>query len=387
MMQDGDGQSSERDRARRPISVLFPFAGGIVGGSHISALTLIGALDRRRFRPDIVLHSAHGALAGLIAARGEHFELLPEALAPLRPLDLVRTLAARVRFLRARGTQIVHTNEGPMHAAWSPAARLAGARLLWHHRGHPRAKGLRFLAPLFADRVVAVSDFAAPRPGFVSAAHVCSVVRSPFELAAVADDPDAVRRSCRAEVGAPEDAVLLGFFGHLAARKRPLVFVDTVAAVRRLLPGRAIIGLIFGDTLDAGLEHAVRARIIELGLDKHVRLMGFRTPITPWLMACDANIVTAVDEPFGRTLIEAMLLGTPVIAAASGGSLEAIRDGETGFLVPPDQPEAFAKAIVALLRPGRAAALADRAATEARALFGIKAHTDAISAIYSELAA
>src|SRR3546814_10705659 len=43
--------------------------------------------------------------------------------------------------------------------------------------------------------------------------------------------------------------------------------------------------------------------------------MGFRHPSEPWMAACVALLVTAVDEPFGRTLIEAMLLETPVIAA------------------------------------------------------------------------
>src|SRR3546814_14386086 len=60
------------------------------------------------------------------------------------------------------------------------------------------------------------------------------------------------------------------------------------------------------------------------------------------MAACDALIVTAVEEPFGRTLIEAMLLRTPVVAANSGGNPEAIRHGETGLLAPADDPEAFA---------------------------------------------
>src|SRR3546814_9209528 len=67
------------------------------------------------------------------------------------------------------------------------------------------------------------------------------------------------------------------------------------------------------------------------------------------MAACDALLVTAVDEPFGRTLIEAMLLETPVIAANSGGNPEAIEDGENGLIVPPDDPESFADAALALI--------------------------------------
>ena len=50
-------------------------------------------------------------------------------------------------------------------------------------------------------------------------------------------------------------------------------------------------------------------------------------------------MVTARGEPFGRTLIEAMHLGTPVIATRHGGNPEAIEDGRNGFLVDPDDPD------------------------------------------------
>ena len=60
-------------------------------------------------------------------------------------------------------------------------------------------------------------------------------------------------------------------------------------------------------------------------------------------------MVPAIDEPFGRTLIEAMLIGTPVVATASGGNVEAIRDGRNGLLVPPEDAEALAIACRSLL--------------------------------------
>src|SRR3546814_11260111 len=81
-----------------------------------------------------------------------------------------KALASLARYLQQRDVRIVHTNEGPMHVTWGPAARLAGRKLLWHHRSSPRAKGLRFLAPPLAHRVASVSRFAAPRPGGFSAA-------------------------------------------------------------------------------------------------------------------------------------------------------------------------------------------------------------------------
>jgi glycosyltransferase involved in cell wall biosynthesis len=66
-----------------------------------------------------------------------------------------------------------------------------------------------------------------------------------------------------------------------------------------------------------------------------VKLMGYRSPGPFWIAACDQLVVPAVGEPFGRTLVEAMLVGTPVVAARSGGNMEAL-EGGMGLLVEPD---------------------------------------------------
>ncbi|GGE14465.1 glycosyl transferase [Polymorphobacter glacialis] len=369
----------------RPLTILFPFVGGLVGGSHISAAMLIESLDRAEFRPLVLIHGDGGAVAEMLTGRGLAFEAGPPALFPMGG-NLLMSLPERVRFLKARGVDIVHTNEGRMHVAWGLAARAAGVPMLWHHRGNPGARGLRYLAPWVADRVVSVSRFAAPPAGLVSAAARTTVIHSPFEWRR-GQDYSAAAAAARRELGVPADTIVLGFFGHFAARKRPLVFIETVAALRLAMPGRRFVGLMFGAELDSGLEARMRSAIDRLDLGDCVRLMGFRRPIEPWIAACDVNVVTAVDEPFGRTLIEAMLIGTPVVAAASGGNIEAIRDGETGILVERDSPAAFARGIAALLEPGRAAAMARIAADEARKRFSVDAHAEAVECLYRDLVA
>jgi glycosyltransferase involved in cell wall biosynthesis len=96
--------------------------------------------------------------------------------------------------------------------------------------------------------------------------------------------------------------------------------------------------------------------------------------------------VPAVDEPFGRTLVEAMLLGTVVVAAASGGNLEAIRAGETGYLVPPDNAAAFADQILRVVRaPELCRAVADAARRDALSRFGLRQHAEAIMRVYDAM--
>lgn len=379
---------------KKPV-VCFPFTGDLVGGSHVSAMGLIKALDRDRFTPLVVLHSTNGPLAEFFRQQGLDFEAAPVSAHPefSGPRDVkamtrfLRLLPPIMSFLRSRNIRIVHTNDGRVHATWGLAAKLSGVKLLWHHRSDPNSFGLRWMAPWLASHIVSVSRFAGPRPGRIfNASRRSSVVHSPFE-STVGDQID--RPACRAqlvsEIGCPADTFIVGYVGALVNRKRPLVFVDTIAALRKLRPGRPVAGVLFGDVFD-GMDAAVARRAEALGVQDHVHFLGFRYPGTPWIAALDALLVTAVDEPFGRTLIEAMLVGTPVIAADSGGNPEAIVPGKNGLLVQPDDPDAFARALAALMdEPGRKQDIADTAFREARVRFGVPQHVRAISDIYDRL--
>ncbi len=371
-----------------PIVVCFPFVGDQVGGAHISALKLILNLDRARFQPLVVLHQGRGPLADLLATHGIASEPPPSSVA-LQGLNTVRDLAVfvresapMVRFLRQRNVGIVHTNDGRMHATWAIPCRLAGARLLWHHRGNPDARGVRFAAPLLAHRIVCVSGFATPAGAWVR--RKCSIVHSPFDTERPALDRAACRSRLLEELGRPRATAVVSFFGNLMSRKRPHLFVEAIAAMRERAPDLEVVAPLFGDLRDFGDK--VRQRAEALGVSDLTPLMGFRYPPEHWLAGSDALLVPAVNEPFGRTLIEAMLLGTLVIAADSGGNPEAIGHGETGYLVPPDDPLALAdQAIAALRDPAARAAITARARADALARFGLRRHADALMQIYDQL--
>jgi glycosyltransferase involved in cell wall biosynthesis len=269
---------------------------------------------------------------------------------------------------------------------WGLAARLAGSKHLWHHRGDASSFGLRHVAPWLANRLVAVSKFASPRPGLFSASSKCSVVHSPFDVTKmVGVDREESRKHVIAAIGCPPETKLLGYVGTLVDRKRPIVFVEVLAALQRLEPNVEFAGLFLGSAVN-GLDDAARLRAEALGVSDRIHFMGFRYPGEPWIAGLDALLVTAVNEPLGRTLVEAMLLGTPVIAADSGGNPEVVEDGETGMLVRPDDPAEFAKACFRLF--GDAACLAhivETARHEAQARFGIERHVHAITAVYDDL--
>jgi glycosyltransferase involved in cell wall biosynthesis len=377
-----------------PVTVCFPFVGDLAGGSHISACGLIRMLDPERFTALVLVQHKNGAIAKLFEAAGVEVEEAPSSAALMhgRPIGVIMTVQliansySLSRYLRARNVAITHSNDGRTHATWGLAARLAGAKLLWHHRGSPDAIGLRLVAPLLANRVVAVSRFSSPRPGRYSAAKRAQVIHSPFETAQE-HDRQAARRMVEEQLGVSPTTRFIAYSGALIGRKRPLLFVGAIAALRRMAPHLDVRGLVLGESLD-GMEARVATHAEALGVTDIVHQMGFKTPGAYWLAACDILMVPAIDEPFGRTLIEAMLVGTPVVATASGGNIEAIRDGETGFLVRPEDPDALAAACLRLLsEPATWSGIGKAARCDALSRFGDARHATEVMAVYDDMLA
>lgn len=301
-------------------------------------------------------------------------------------LSSVRIVREAARVLSSGKFDVVHTNEGRMHSLWGLAAKMSGVAHVWHHRGNPDARGLRFVAPLTASQVISVSRFAAPHRSGYSAARRCTVIHSPFDLAIVGTSRGEGRRRALEELFLADDAILVGFFGHFSDRKRPLKFIEAIAAAIRADSEIPIHGLMFGEEYDPGLQKQMEQAIERLGLQRSVHLMGFRKPGETWLAGCDALLVPAVDEPFGRTLIEAMLVGTPVVAAASGGNVEAIDDRQTGLLATADDPDALGRALLSVLRDeALAQSIRSNARHHALTNFGIEMHVRSVEAIYDRI--
>lgn len=377
--------------AEDPIRICFPFSGDSVGGSHVSVQGLIDQLDPARYQATVVPEIPGGAIARTFAdaaqlpdpvASGPGF-VPGEAFGVRKALQTLGGIRRRARFLRNHRFDIVHVNDGRTSANWAVAARLAGARLVWHHRGDPDAMGLRLAAPMLADRVLTVSSFALPRPGVWSAARKAQVVHSPFDTSLTVDR-DAARAALREELGFVSDPLVIGFVGSFVPRKRPLVFIDTAVALQDLID-RPVLALMFGEARVPAMAKAVADRVAASASGARVLVMGHRTPGPFWIAACDQLVVPAVGEPFGRTLIESMLVGTPVIAAASGGNVEAL-EGGLGILVPADDAKALAQACASLaLDPGGSYLLATRAQLNARHRFSAAHHGATVAQVYDEL--
>lgn len=372
-----------------PCRLLFPFVGDSIGGSHVSTLELIRGLDRGRFHPVVAIHQ-EGVLAEVLREQGIEPVMAPalphagygEALS--REIATIAAAAPRLaRFIRKHRIDLVHANDTKTNVFWGPAAKLAGARMLWHQRRKHRTSRRFIVYPRIADALVTNSEFTRSRMPD-SLARRAHVVINPIRATEPCRNTDKYRAEIAAAGRRRTAEKIVTFVANLNPQKRVETFIEMAALLETRFPDRIVFPIFGADR--AITANDLEARIASFDLRPGCVPMGAEFPIEPWLCASDIFVAPAVDESFGRTLVEAMLCGAPVVAADSGGHREIIRHGETGLLVPPDDPQAFAEAVAQLIgSPNFAKRLADAAMEDARRRFSVEAHVAHIQEIYDTI--
>lgn len=370
------------------LTVFYPMSGDVMGGSHVSLLGLLEGLDPDKVRILIGLEVPDGRLAEHYGAFQQIADPAPlkkpfKAGTPFGLMSALKTLKGlrkRRAFLIENDIDIVHTNDGRTHATWALATKLAGKKLLWHHRGNPNARGSRHVARWLADRIVTVSSFAMPAPNLVSSGKA-RVVHSPFDVS-IDVDRDRARKRILDEFQLSQDTIVCGYFGTFIDRKRPLAFVDAVVELSKRT-SRPVKGLLFGEPTNEAEAALIADKVAQSGglaVDA-----GYRSPGHEWMGGCDLLLVPAVDEPLGRTLVEAMLVGTPVVATDSGGNPEALA-GDCGVLVSDLSAGTMAEAAIRLLDDDeRRQSIVERAKVTSRENFSQERHVNQVMDVYREL--
>ena len=259
------------------------------------------------------------------------------------PLRWTRALVGLHRFSRAHRFDLVHSN-CVTTIGGSYLARRWRAPHVWHVHELFADDGLsRHLFERLlrrADRVVAAS--AAVGAQFRSPATRAKCVIAPTG----ADVPRGVPTTTPLE----RPVATLICVGRLNAWKGQDDLIEAVALLRArgVDVELDVVGEVFAR------EHQFRDRLVALahdrGLEKHVAFLGERTDALELVGRADIAVVpSALPEPFGMVVVEAMALGRPVIATDAGGPREIISDGRDGILVPPRNPQALADAIARLV--------------------------------------
>ena len=299
-------------------TVLVPFTTAEIGGSHISGILLAAGLAER-FGVRAVVVAPEGA-AVLALAREHGLEAMPSGDVPRHRhpphRDILRT-PARFAALRRLGPRtVVHCNDLGALQAWAPAARLAGVPVIYHNRAFDRDIWPNRLVMRMANHVVSISQSCDARLG-LPAPQRRSVSTDPFRTP-LEIDPAPHRARLAAGRGDPDAVRIVGFIGNFWRRKRPDVFIDVAARLRRRRspPLR--------DVRSRGRHHRRRPGTADRGAaaSRRSSLAGFRLPRRRISPLSTFFLMPALAEPFGRTLVEAILLGIPYVAADDAGRTE-----------------------------------------------------------------
>ena len=163
------------------------------------------------------------------------------------------------------------------------------------------------------------------------------------------------RDAARERLGLPLDRPVMLQLGRLVPRKGVDNVIRALRCVRERVPETMLV-VAGGETDEPDPESTPEiARLIgvarEEGVAEGIRFVGRRprSEIRDWYSAADVFVTTPWYEPFGITPVEAMACGTPVIGAKVGGIQYTVADGDTGLLVPPNDPDSLAQATIRVL--------------------------------------
>ncbi|HEV2124500.1 MAG TPA: glycosyltransferase family 4 protein [Chloroflexota bacterium] len=152
------------------------------------------------------------------------------------------------------------------------------------------------------------------------------------------------RERLRALANLPEDARIVAHIGSFSPEKNHLWLIEAFAEILREISGTHL--LLFGG---GPLRPAVEAAIAEKNLGRHVHLLGKRPDVAELVGGADLFVLPSKIEGIPGVILEAAAQGVPAVATAVGGIGEAVRDGTTGVLTPPEDRAAFVSAVVELL--------------------------------------
>jgi len=335
-----------------------------LGGAELALLHLLGAVRDPELQVHVVLFG-DGPLVGRLRDSGHSVQVVrldPRVSRQTRhqagrsPMSVVRTavlllpfLLRLARRLRSLHVDVIQTNTMKAHLIGVPVALLVRRPVVWwvHDRVEvdylPRGtvRLIRSLARVFPRVVVANSHAtAATLPGARDL-----IVAYPGVA------PEEVRASPCAP---PTGPAVVGIVGRISETKGQLAFVRAAAIIVRALPAtrfRIVGSAMFGQQ---EYELQVREEVERLGLQDAVEFTGF---VADPLAEIDRFTVcvhaSGTPAPFGQVITQAMVRGVPVVATRGGGVTEILEPADVsvplGRLVPPDDVDALARAVLEVL--------------------------------------
>ncbi len=362
------------------------------GGAERSLLELMEGLDRQRFQP-ILACSHEGPLSLAAKALDVQVCFVPMLFQGKvqKLMGLIRAARLLKRLIKDLRIQLVHTNSMIAGYCGSMAARRAKVPCVWHARDMEYPAPARRLCRL-AQCVIANSQATAQNLGLLDNAVDCRIIYNGVadRFFQQADSRDEVRH----ELHLAANENLVGIFSRLDPWKGHKMFMDAAKQILSKKPDTSFVvvgGQLFPDAeqrhgnYPAELQNYAR----ELGIYGRVHFLGPREDVPRLMASMDVVVHPSQEpEPFGRSIIEAQAVGTPVVASDLGGIPEIIEDESNGLLFPSFNTSDLASQVLRLLEdPQLAQILGQAGKMNAQDRFSQAQNAQAVAAVYERLLA
>ena len=348
-------------------NILYLDSGSGIGGGQRSLLLLLKHLDAMRFCS--FLGCLGDSMLAAAARKAGHTVL---------PLDLpqqhdkgdetrrftfdditrdLRQLKVIFQLLGVLGEQqidLIHANSLAAGLIGGVAAKLYGIPVVMHKRYATGYGVLDRICEALLDRVILVSE--ATRWKFAPDSKQ-ALIYNGVELSSLQPSSQVERQrnpdpigveTLRVDLNLDPDALLVGIVTRITPEKGIHTLIEATAKLEAV---PAVQLLVVGGPYfpkDAEYIDSLKIQAEQLGVADRVIFTGFLEDTGAILSLLDVVLLAStIPEACPRTIIEAMAAGVPVIATPLGGSKELITP-ETGILVPPENPDAFAAAITQL---------------------------------------
>ena len=367
------------------INVCYPFVGDSIGGSHISAVTLIKSIRETRpeIQPSVIVFCADKDFTAYLSKSNIPYYDIGLKLSKSSKigivLDVCRSFFKLIQLLRNERIDIVHTNDLRVNLIFLVACKFSSAKHLWHQRTSMPKSILGQRIFLLCDKFVTVSNFVSSQIRIRTQMKKVCRVYNPID--AYAATPEELTK--RVDSFKKKPAVV-AFIANITAQKNANVFVNIaqMAVSERLCD--------FEFVMIGRSNEAFRREIQSLRsrgeLDDSFRMLGFREDIDECLTKVDFLIVPAEGDGFGRTLIESMRAGVVVLAYDSGGHAEIIEHNFSGVLVKNLNARCFLDSLIKIQKDKKLfESLLRNAHKHAISMYTVEQHTSELCDIYHSM--
>lgn len=316
----------------------------------------------------------------------------------ISPLSNLRSFWELYRLMRTERFDIAHMHTPIAAVVGRLAARLAGVPLViytahgfYFHDRMPR----RMKAPIvWLEKLLGrITDMLMTQSQEDAATAVAERICPDQRVQWIGNGVDVSRfqvgsNGYRGKLGISERDRVVGFVGRMVGEKGIVELVEAMQLVAQRIPDARLmlVGDTFDDDRDRKFKDTLRQRIASNGLASKVIFTGFVDEVPEVMAAMDVYVLPSHREGMPRTVIEAMASGKPVVATNIRGCREEVVDGVTGLLVPVNDPESLARAIIKILsNPTMARQMGEAGRKRAVELFDEKLVIDRQIEIYHRL--